>query len=255
MNSTEVLEANKRFYDQIASVYEQADSRRADHVDHSWIDPLLQSFNPAQKPLKFLDAGSGSGFLSLKAQHFFQDLTLVDISQKMLDRIPLKSASKICADCSHIPLPDQSFDVIGAFATLHHLFDPKDFFRETHRLLKPGGILYTDHDIEKHFIQHFGIPLRAYRWFFDHGPKYLKLCPEARKDDYFTSEFHGQRGLDVNVLADQLKALGFEVETKLCHWEGMGPVAKTLSQLKLQKPLTRKGFAPVLRLIARKKNS
>jgi ubiquinone/menaquinone biosynthesis C-methylase UbiE len=253
----EVAKANQRFYDQIAEVYDEVDRRRGGHIDHSWVDgvlnnilEILASTKEEPRELSFLDAASGSGFLAQRARNFFPRMTLLDISQNMLKRIDLPGTLKVCSDTRFIPAKESSFDVVGGFATLHHLKSPKNFFQESFRVLRPGGVLYTDHDIESQFVNNFRPMLWLYRKFFDHGKDYLKYCPESNEQDYLLSEYHGEDGLSGPKLAKQLSEVGFQVKEVIYHWEGMGSVARFLRSLGLSGLLKRRGLAPIVRLIA-----
>jgi ubiquinone/menaquinone biosynthesis C-methylase UbiE len=257
-DSAAVTAANRRFYDEIARVYEEVDSRRHGDVDHSWLDAVLERVHAlvvrtsgrGPESLEFLDAGAGSGFLATRARRLFPHITLVDISQAMLDRIRMPEARKLLGDCNEIPLERGSVDVVGAFATLHHLFQPARFFEEARRVLRPGGVLYTDHDVEAAFASRFRQPLRIYRHFCDHGHGYLERCPQASADDYALSEYHGEAGLSGRQLADELVAAGFEVVEESYHWEGMGTFDTTLRRVGARGLLSRRGLAPILRLVA-----
>ena len=253
----DVAKANQRFYDQIAGIYDEVDRRRGDHIDHNWVDgvfnnllEILVSSKEEVSELSFLDAASGSGFLAQRARKFFPRMTLLDISRNMLKRIDLPGALKVCSDTCFIPAKESSFDVIGGFATLHHLKSPKKFFQESYRVLRPGGIIYTDHDIESQFVKNFRPMLWLYRKFFDHGKDYLKQCPESSELDYLLSEYHGEEGLSGPKLAEQLSEVGFQIREIAYHWEGMGPAASFLEKLGFSGILKRRGLAPVIRLIA-----
>ena len=259
--SAEVTAANRRFYDEIASIYEEVDTRRHRDLDHSWLDAVLERVHALLRrtsgrhpdTFEFLDAGAGSGFLALRAQRFFPHITLVDISQAMLERLSLPGARKPLGDCNQLPLEPESVDLVGAFATLHHLFAPAGFFREAHRVLRPGGVLYTDHDVEAAFVARFRLPLRVYRRFCDHGHGYLERCPAASARDYALSEYHGDEGLSGRRLADELAAQGFEVVEETYHWEGMGAFDKVLRRAGIRSVLSRRGLAPLIRLVAVKR--
>ena len=253
----DVATANQRFYDQIAEIYDEVDRRRGDHIDHNWVDEvfnnileILASSKEEVSELSFLDAASGSGFLAQRARKFFPRMTLLDISRNMLKRIDLPETLKVCSDTCFIPAKESSFDVIGGFATLHHLKSPKKFFQESYRVLRPGGIIYTDHDIESQFVKNFRPMLWLYRKFFDHGKDYLKQCPESSELDYLLSEYHGEEGLSGPKLAEQLSEVGFQIREIAYHWEGMGPAASFLEKLGFSGILKRRGLAPVIRLIA-----
>ena len=257
VHQDEVATANQRFYDQIADIYDEVDRRRGDHVDHAWGNEVFKNImstlctsKTGKTELSFMDAASGSGFLAQHARKFFPRMTLLDISRNMLKRINLSGTSKVCSDVCSVPVKDSSFDVIGGFATLHHLKWPKIFFQESYRILRPGGVIYTDHDIEKQFVNNFRQILWVYRKLFDHGKDYLKHCPESKEQDYLLSEYHGADGLSGPELARQLSESGFQVKEIVYHWEGMGPVANLLDNLGLSKMFKRRGLAPVVRLIA-----
>ena len=252
----DVAKANQRFYDQVAGIYDEVDRRRGDHIDHNWVDEVFNNIleilesSKEESELSFLDAASGSGFLAQRARKFFPRMTLLDISRNMLKRIDLPGALKVCSDTCFIPAKESSFDVIGGFATLHHLKSPKKFFQESYRVLRPGGIIYTDHDIESQFVKNFRPMLWLYRKFFDHGKDYLKQCPESSELDYLLSEYHGKEGLSGPKLAEQLSEVGFQIREVVYHWEGMGPAASFLEKLGFSGILKRRGLAPVIRLIA-----
>jgi SAM-dependent methyltransferase len=252
----DVAKANQRFYDQVAGIYDEVDRRRGDHIDHNWVDGVFNNIleilesSKEESELSFLDAASGSGFLAQRARKFFPRMTLLDISRNMLKRIDLPGALKVCSDTCFIPAKESSFDVIGGFATLHHLKSPKKFFQESYRVLRPGGIIYTDHDIESQFVKNFRPMLWLYRKFFDHGKDYLKQCPESSELDYLLSEYHGKDGLSGPKLAEQLSEAGFQIREIVYHWEGMGPAASFLEKLGFSGIVKRRGLAPVIRLIA-----
>jgi ubiquinone/menaquinone biosynthesis C-methylase UbiE len=252
VSAHDVALANERFYDRIAPVYDQVDSRRSGGDQHRWVDRILDEIRAEAPPgpLHFLDAGSGSGFLARRAVGSFDRVSVLDISKEMLARIDVPGAEKIHGDCTAMPIADGSVDVVGAFATLHHLYDPVAFFRESHRVLAPGGVLYTDHDIERRFVRRFKLPLALHRALFDHGKGYLRACPEATQEDYALSEFHGDRGLDGPTLAKALEQIGFRTPTVTYHWEGMAPFHGVLERAGIEARMSRRGRAPILRLIA-----
>lgn len=240
-----VRDANLRFYEAVAGVYDKVDSRRADGQAHPWLNRLLAELRSrvsAPSP-SFLDLGAGTAFLSRAALAHFPEVTAVDLSPAVLAQIPEANIRKVCAPCEELPFPQDHFDVVGAFATLHHLYDPRELVREAHRVLKPGGLLYTDHDIERSFVRRFRWPLRAYRAFFDHGPRYLAACPNLTAEDYELSEFHGENVVDSAALRATLAECGFTDVQLTFHWEGLLPVTP---------PWRAHGYSPLLRIVARK---
>jgi SAM-dependent methyltransferase len=60
-----------------------------------------------------------------------------------IDPIVLENAdcdTAVVIHAGHVPLPDQSFDVVLSDFVLEHVTEPALFLREVRRLLKPGGL-------------------------------------------------------------------------------------------------------------------
>lgn len=257
-----IVEANRKVYDNIAHIYDSVDRRRSGQQAHKWIDKILQreharlsqNKTPSEiEQLKFLDAGTGSGFLAYKANQYFKNIVLVDVSQEILNRIDIANAERICSTCEQIPAADNSVDFIGAFATLHHLYSPEEFLQESHRLLKKSGILYTDHDIEYEFVKRFKGPLSIYRKFFDHGHDYIEQSGKITEQDYEMSEYHGHNGVNASSLIKKAQELGFEQLEVSYHWDGMGIIGKTINGLGVNRLLAGRSYSPILRLVLRKR--
>ena len=101
-----------------------------------------------------LDVGCGAGNYTLKLlQHLPNlDVTLIDLSQPMLNRAKERITrattgyiTSIQGDIRTIDLPESGFDIILAAAVLHHLRTDqewRDVFSAFHRALRPGGSLW-----------------------------------------------------------------------------------------------------------------
>ncbi|QDU97774.1 class I SAM-dependent methyltransferase [Lignipirellula cremea] len=108
-----------------------------------------------------LDVGCGAGNYSLKLlQHLpGLEVTLIDLSQPMLDRaterVQAETTGKVSAmqcDVRSFTAPDASFDVIVAASVLHHLRDDAEWeavFQSFYRWLAPGGSLWI-YDLVEH---------------------------------------------------------------------------------------------------------
>lgn len=241
----QVREANRKFYETVAGVYEKVDQRRSDERDRQWLRSVLAGLRAevtSSSPV-FLDLGAGTAFLAKLARERFSRVIATDLSPAVLAQIHDPQIEKVCAPCEELPFESNSIDVVGAFATLHHLYDPRETFREAFRVLREGGLFYSDHDIEATFVRRFRWPLRAYRFLFDHGHDYLANCPGLTPQDYSLTEFHGENGLDGLALARNLKEIGFRDVQVTYHWHGL---------LVFTFPWCRRGFSPLLRIIARK---
>ena len=51
----------------------------------------------------------------------------------------------ILADAHHLPFVDGFADIVVANATVHHCDDMSRILTEAARLVRPGGLLFTDH--------------------------------------------------------------------------------------------------------------
>jgi len=95
-----------------------------------------------------LDIGSGAGQIIKHLVRFAPDnahIVGIDISHQMLRRarkqIPSTRPVLITADMTHLPFPDETFDVITCGYVLEHLQDPMPGLLEFRRVLKTGGRL------------------------------------------------------------------------------------------------------------------
>lgn len=127
------------------------------------------------KAKDILDVGCGAGNYTLRMLTRLPDLnvTLVDLSQPMLDRALIRTRSQTRGnitpwqgDVRKAPFAAASFDIIVAAAVLHHLRDDGDWeamFARFYEMLRPGGSLWIsdlvchDHpDIQKMMWQRYG---------------------------------------------------------------------------------------------------
>lgn len=117
---------------------------------------ITQAAIASTKPIRHvLDIGCGAGNNTLKLRQELGtdfDVTLIDLSQPMLDRAKKRIAAvnkgnvkTHAEDFRMANLKDESSDVILAAAVLHHLRDDADWteaFQKIYRLLKPGGSVW-----------------------------------------------------------------------------------------------------------------
>lgn len=103
----------------------------------------LVNFKPGQE---VLDVAAGAGALTLAAAKAGANVTAIDFSAKMIDRLRvrlteanLSNASALVMDAQALDLPDDSFD--AAFSAFGVMFFPdRDRgFKEIHRVLRHNG--------------------------------------------------------------------------------------------------------------------
>lgn len=100
-----------------------------------------------------LDMGCGTGFIINLARDMFDEIHGVDITPAMLSKIDLVGGHITLHNvpAEDLPFPKESFDVVTAYAFLHHLEDYTKVVKEAFRVLKVGGFLYIDLEPNKLF--------------------------------------------------------------------------------------------------------
>jgi len=170
--------------------------------------------NPTAKDL--LDIGCGAGNYTLKMLSKISNLncTLNDLSMPMLERAQQRVESQtngtvsiIQEDMRNLNLTDESFDIVLAAATFHHLRDDADWehvFSKLYKALRPGGSIWISD-----LIIHDTAPLE--KLFHQRYSDYLDTLggPEYRRKvlDYIE---HEDTPRSVNFQMDLLRKVGFK---------------------------------------------
>ena len=87
-----------------------------------------------------LDVGAGHGAFSKEIHELGYQVTACDFAPEIFyyDKIKCHRADLM----QSLPFGDNAFDAVVAMEVMEHIPDHKVFFREAHRVLKPGGILF-----------------------------------------------------------------------------------------------------------------
>jgi SAM-dependent methyltransferase len=127
----------RRFFDRLADDW---DVGRADSVE--FMQPLATAVTRVKpEPERILDLGTGTGLAALFLAREFPRASVrgVDISEEMVAqaqrKVGLDPSGRVAfkvADASHLPYPDDSFDLVAQL-------NMPPFFAETARVLRPGG--------------------------------------------------------------------------------------------------------------------
>ncbi|MBI5533683.1 MAG: class I SAM-dependent methyltransferase [Deltaproteobacteria bacterium] len=244
--------ANRTFYDLVSDVYEEADGRRDERLGR-YLDRQLGRVASACGAGRVLDLGCGTGFVASRAVRLFHQVDGVDISPKVLEkaRASVPGATFHTAEADGLPFESGSFDAVVAVAFLHHVADHTPVFREIHRVLRPGGMLYTDHDLDRLFFLVFRGPLAVYRLLRNEEKRYRALCPALPSDIYRATEVHHD-GVDATGMVRALRVLQFQSVRASYHWMGLSPWFDRIGRVVNDEGTARRGFAPSLTLWAQK---
>jgi ubiquinone/menaquinone biosynthesis C-methylase UbiE len=122
-------------------------------------DPVRMTFhNPddiwaflrQHRPKVLIDIGAGTGFFAIPFSRKISDgiVYACDISDEMLEELALNLAHQEHGDVrpvkmeeSRVPLPDDLADLVYLINVYHELETPQQVIRESHRLLKQGGMI------------------------------------------------------------------------------------------------------------------
>ena len=103
----------------------------------------LEKFLPAKG--RWLDVGAATGFLVLGAQKNGWQAEGVEISKWAAEYAQKKLKVKMFhGDLFEAKFKNNSFDAVTMLDILEHLEDPIKELKETHRILKKGGIIYIE---------------------------------------------------------------------------------------------------------------
>ncbi|MDB5110813.1 MAG: methyltransferase [Mucilaginibacter sp.] len=93
-----------------------------------------------------VDIGCGPGniFATLKGKP--KILIGIDVAPKSLEIAAEVGYTAVLADATNLPFISGFADVVTLNAALHHCEDMDAVLREAARLVKPGGLIVTDHD-------------------------------------------------------------------------------------------------------------
>ncbi len=103
---------------------------------------------------KMLDLGCGTGFMINIGKKHFKEITGVDVTQAMMDRVDKSGDAKINlinSDTGSVQVEENSYDIATANSFLHHLYDTKPTINTAFKALKKGGVFYADLDPNFYF--------------------------------------------------------------------------------------------------------
>lgn len=164
---------------------------------------------------ELLDVGCGGGNYTLKLLQHIPNLnvTLVDLSQRMLDRAAQRiqpqtkgTVETIHSDIRALQLGQQRFDIIVASAVLHHLRTGDEWrsvFQKFHDAIKPGGSIWIFDLIESPIPEVQTLLWRHY------GEYLTSVNGEAYRDELFSRIIEEDTPRPVFFQLELLRSVGF----------------------------------------------
>lgn len=114
-------------------------------ISDNWVKTFtlrLKQVAPYKSSGKALDIGCGPGYFLTAAQKLGFDVYGLDPSDYIVAQAQKTWGDKVqlglIESANYAP---ESFDLVVAFDTFEHIYDPKKFLSAIHKVLKPGGVL------------------------------------------------------------------------------------------------------------------
>lgn len=131
------------------------EARDYDAMDHSAVNRAFAADFLSACPgcRRVLDVGTGTAQVPVELCRWNADIEVVaiDLAEHMLalarknvERAGLATRIQLeKADAKRVPFPDASFPAVMSNSIVHHIPEPFACFAETHRVCKPGGVLFV----------------------------------------------------------------------------------------------------------------
>lgn len=155
--AVELIKNNRESHDLVAPLYESRHEEIFNKIEQQRIHELLESaiknIWTGSEILRVLDFGAGTGNLTRQLLNLGVDVVAADVSSGCLRELKSLSRKSERMQLSLLnghdlsQFADESFDMVVTYSVLHHVPDYLAIVREFVRVVKPGGIVYIDHEV------------------------------------------------------------------------------------------------------------
>jgi SAM-dependent methyltransferase len=149
------IDRNVRIHDKVAGRYERIHDEIFNPVEQTRLRATLARASEAlrtgsERP-RALDFGCGSGNLTQHLLALGFEVVAADVSSGFLDLVKRRYANQPVAThlmdgVSLAGLTPGAFDFVATYSVLHHVPDYLGAVAEMARVVRPGGIVYIDHE-------------------------------------------------------------------------------------------------------------
>ncbi|WP_338751136.1 class I SAM-dependent methyltransferase [Bacillus sp. FJAT-52991] len=144
-------------FNEHAAVYDEQRKKLIPCFDDFYSIPI-SLIESGKKDPSVLDIGAGTGLFSafLKEKFPQAQLTLIDLSEKMLEiakkRFNHEEIRYVTADYTKYQFEEQTFDIIISSLSIHHLSDEekRKLYQNVYKWLNPGGIFINADQVLGH---------------------------------------------------------------------------------------------------------
>lgn len=225
----EILKANILYHSALADTY--------DLTQPTYKEENIKKVNEVLKRLanevgnkRLVDLGCGTGFIINISKKYFNEIIGVDITPKMLEKVNLAGGNikLLNENITKTTVESESADICTAYGVLHHLENIELFFKEAYRILRTGGVLYTDLDPNAYYwdmIKSLKSEENVKNEIFEREISAVKNKNEEislnfniSEEVVMLSEFHKEKGFREEELKQFLHNAGFKNITIQYHW-------------------------------------
>ncbi|MBM4233972.1 MAG: methyltransferase domain-containing protein [Gammaproteobacteria bacterium] len=151
------IEANIHVHSQLARTGEYARSPHFRPENRQHVRRILESLirpHLGARPWRAIDFGCGTGFLIDLMHDLIDRIDGIDITPEMMRQVDLSPGNIHLHEsrAESTPFPDETFDFATSYSFMDHLFDYRPFITEAARVLRVGGVFFSDLNPNRAFI-------------------------------------------------------------------------------------------------------
>ena len=153
-SSLDQVRDNIERHERIASSYDQVHEEIYNDVEQQRLDAIishaLQLVDTGSETTRVMDLGCGAGNLTRHLLHHGCSVTAADVTPSFVSMVVATAPSRVDglllngSDLGNVA--DCTYDMVATYSVLHHIPDYLSIVREMARIVKPGGIVFIDHE-------------------------------------------------------------------------------------------------------------
>lgn len=161
LDHNDIVNFNIRAHDEIASKYDEEHVEIFSPIEQQRIQRVVREIclrlkKASSEKKTVLDFGAGTGNLTHHLLGLGVSVIAADVSPGCLDVVKKKydgqadfATTLVLNGHDLKEMEDNSIDMIATYSVLHHVPDYLKIVREFVRVVKPGGIIYIDHEVDE----------------------------------------------------------------------------------------------------------